>query len=135
MPNPFSVQPPASVTLDDEMIEYSDGTVLTRLLITVGVSPDKFVENYEVQIKQTLDADGNAVTDSFREIATGKILTYQHLNVIDAATYEIRVRAVNTINAKSTFVSATRKIIGATDTPSDVSDFNISMTGSITKCR
>ena len=124
LPNPFSVQPPASVTLDD------DGTVLTRLLITVGVSPDKFVENYEVQIKQTLDANGNAVTDSFREIATGKILTYQHLNVIDAATYEVRVRAVNTINAKSTFVSATRKIIGATDTPSDVSDFNISMTGS-----
>ena len=130
LPNPFSVQPPASLTLDDEMIEYSDGTVLTRLLITVGVSPDKFVENYEVQIKQTLDANGNAVTDSFREIATGKILTYQHLNVIDAATYEVRVRAVNTINAKSTFVSATRKIIGATDTPQSVSDFNISMTGS-----
>ncbi len=130
LPNPFSVQPPASLTLDDEMIEYSDGTVLTRLLITVGVSPDKFVENYEVQIKQTLDANGNAVTDSFREIATGKILTYQHLNVIDAATYEVRVRAVNTINAKSTFVSATRKIVGATDTPQSVSDFNISMTGS-----
>ena len=130
LPNPFSVQPPASVTLDDEMIEYSDGTVLTRLLITVGVSPDKFVDKYEVQIKQTLDADGNSVTDSFREIATGKILTYQHLNVIDEATYEVRVRAVNTIDAKSTFVSATRKIIGATDTPSDVSDFNISMIGS-----
>ena len=89
MPNPFSVQPPASVTLDDELIEYSDGIVITRLLITVGASPDKFVENYEVQIKQTLDQNGNAVTDSFREIATGKILTYQHLNVIDEATYQV----------------------------------------------
>ena len=83
LPNPFSVQPPASISLDDELIEYADGIVITRLLITVGASPDKFVDNYEVQIKQTLDPDGNSVSDSFREIATGKILSYQHLNVID----------------------------------------------------
>ena len=130
LPNPFSVSPPASVSLDDELVEYADGIVITRLLITVGVSPDKFVDNYEVQIKQTLDPDGNAVTDSFREVATGKTLNYQHLNVIDEATYQVRVRAVSTIGSKSTFVSATRKIIGATDTPADVSDFNISMVGS-----
>jgi len=129
LPNPFSVQPPASVSLDDELIEYADGIVITRLLITVGVSPDKFVENYEVQIKQTLDPDGNAVSDSFREIATGKILNYQHLNVIDEATYQIRVRAINTINAKSTFVSATRKIVGGVDVPSDVEDFAVELHG------
>ena len=130
LPNPFSVQPPASVTLDDELIEYADGIVITRMLITVGVSPDKFVENYEVQIKQTLDPNGNAVSDSFREIATGKILNYQHLNVIDEATYQVRVRAVNTINAKSTFVSATRKIVGGVEVPSDVEDFAVEMHGS-----
>ena len=55
LPNPFSVSPPASVSLDDELIEYADGIVITRLLITIGVSPDKFVDNYEVQIKQTKD--------------------------------------------------------------------------------
>ena len=129
LPNPFTVQPPASVTLDDELIEYADGIVITRLLITVGVSPDKFVDKYEVQIKQTLDPDGNAVSDSFREIATGKILTYQHLNVIDEATYQVRVRAINTIDAKSTFVSATRKIVGGVDVPSNVEDFAVEMHG------
>ena len=129
LPNPFSVQPPASVTLDDELIEYADGIVITRLLITVGASPDKFVDNYEVQIKQTLDQNGAAVTDSFREIATGKILSYQHLNVIDEATYQIRVRAVNTIGAKSTFVSATRKIVGGVEAPSNVEDFAVEMHG------
>jgi hypothetical protein len=130
LPNPFSVQPPASVSLDDELIEYSEGIVITRLLITVGVSPDKFVDKYEVQIKQTLDTDGNAVTDSFKEIATGKILTYQHLNVIDKATYQVRVRAINTIDSKSTFVSATRKIVGATEPPADVTNFSVNMLGS-----
>tara|TARA_R100000654_G_scaffold40062_1_gene65981 strand:- start:3139 stop:6096 length:2958 start_codon:yes stop_codon:yes gene_type:complete len=130
LPNPFSVQPPASVTLDDELVEYSEGIVITRLLITVGASPDKFVDNYEVQIKQTLDIDGNAVTDSFKEVATGKILSYQHLNVIDKATYQVRVRAVSSIGSKSTFVSATRLIIGATEPPADVKNFSVNMLGS-----
>ena len=90
LPNPFSVQPPASLTLSDELIEYADGIVITRLLITIGASTDRFVDNYEVQIKQTLDPDGNSVSDEFREIAVGKILQYQHLNVIDGATYQSR---------------------------------------------
>ena len=59
LPNPFSVLPPASITLTDELIEYADGIVITRLLITIGASTDLFVDNYEVQIKQTLDPDGN----------------------------------------------------------------------------
>ena len=130
LPNPFSVQPPASITLDDELIEYADGIVITRMLISVGASPDKFVDNYEVQIKQTLDPKGNAVSDSFREISTGKILSYQHLNVIDEATYQVRVRAVNTIGTKSTFISATRKIVGGVEVPSDVEDFAVEMHGS-----
>ena len=36
----------------------------------------------------------------------------------------------NALNVRSTFISATRLVVGATDTPSDVSDFNISMVGS-----
>ena len=130
LPNPFSVSPPASLTLSDEMIEYSDGTVITRLNIVVGASPDRFVEGYEVQLKQTLDANGNAVTEDFRLVGEGKTREYQVLNVIDGATYQVRCRCKNSLNVRSTFISSTRTIIGATDTPSDVADFNISMIGS-----
>tara|TARA_R100000654_G_scaffold56512_1_gene82933 strand:+ start:118 stop:3126 length:3009 start_codon:yes stop_codon:yes gene_type:complete len=129
LPNPFSILPPASVSLDDELIEYADGIVITRLIITVGASLDNFVDNYEVQIKQTKDQNGNSVTDSFREIAVGKILEYQHLNVIDAAEYQVRVRAVNTLGVKSTFVSATRTIVGGVEVPSNVEDFAVEMHG------
>ena len=129
LPNPFSVSPPASVTLDDELIEYADGIVITRLIITIGASPDNFVDNYEVQIKQTKDQDGNSVTDSFREIAVGKILEYQHLNVIDGAEYQVRARAVNTLGVKSTFVSATRVIVGGVEVPSNVQDFAVELHG------
>ena len=129
LPNPFSVSPPASISLDDELIEYADGIVITRLLITIGVSPDSFVDNYEVQIKQTKDQNGATVTDSFREIAVGKILEYQHLNVIDGAEYQVRVRAVNTIGSKSTFISTTRTIVGGVEAPSNVEDFAVEMHG------
>ena len=129
LPNPFSVLPPASLTLTDELIEYADGIVITRLLITIGASTDLFVDNYEVQIKQTLDPDGNAVSDDFREIAVGKILQYQHLNVIDGATYQVRVRAVNTIGSKSTFISTTRAIVGGVEPPSNVEDFAVELHG------
>ena len=40
LPNPFVVQPPASVTLSDQLIEYNDGTVIVALDISVGASPD-----------------------------------------------------------------------------------------------
>lgn len=130
LPNPFSILPPASVTLDDDLVEYNDGTVITRLKITVGASTDNFVDNYEVQVKQTLDKDDNAVVDDFREIATGKILEYQLLNAIDGATYQVRVRAVNSLGVKSTYVSGTRKIIGATEPPENITAFGLSMVGS-----
>ena len=130
LPNPFNVQPPASVNLDDDLVEYSDGTVLTRLLITVGASTDQFVEDYEVEVKQTLDKNGNAVTEDYKLVGEGKATNYQVLNVIDEATYSVRVRAINGLGVRSTFTTETRKIIGATETPEDVSDFNISMVGS-----
>jgi len=130
LPNPNSVQPPASLTLDDELIEYNDGTVITRLTALVGASTDAFVEQYQVEAKQTLDRDGNAVTDDFRLIGQGVALEYQLLNVVDGGTYEVRTRAVNSLSVKSTYVTATRTIIGSTAIPDNVDDFNISMVGS-----
>jgi len=130
LPNVFSVQPPASVTLDDDLIEYNDGTCITRLTVNLTASPDAFVDQYEVEVKQTLDADGNAVSDDYRVIGRGIALNYELLNAIDGATYSVRARAINTLGVRSTYTTATRLIIGATATPSDVSAFNLSIIGS-----
>ena len=123
LPNPFVIQPPASLTLSDEMIEYSDGTVITRLNILVGASPDSFVSNYQVEAKKTSESD-------FKIISTGSQLNHELLNVVDGIEYSVRVKAINSFGVSSSFISSTRTIVGATDTPSDVSDFNISMVGS-----
>ena len=122
LPNPFSVQPPASVTLSDELIEYNDGTVIVAMNITIGATPDKFIDFYQVEYKLSTDSD-------FIIYAQGSGLNHRVLNVIDQQTYDVRVKAVNTTGVSSTFVSASRKIVGAIDPPSDVEDLSCNITG------
>ncbi len=123
LPNPFVIQAPASVTLTDEMIEYADGVVLTRLNILIGASSDAFVQYYQVEAKLSTETD-------FKIISNGQQLRHELLNVIDDATYNVRVKAINSFGVSSTYTSSSRKIIGATEIPSDVDDLSVSMVGS-----
>jgi len=116
LPNPFSVSAPASVTLDDQLIQYSDGVVITALDVTIGASPDSFVDYYQVEYKLSTDTD-------YIIAGQGKGLSQRILNVIDDRTYNVRVKAFNTLGVGSTYTSATRTIIGGTALPSDVDDF------------
>ena len=122
LPNPFTIQPPASVTLSDTLIEYNDGTVIVALDVSIGASVDNFVDYY--QVEQKLSTDSNFII-----YAQGKGLNHRVLNVIDQQTYDVRVKAVNTLGVSSTYVSASRKIVGAIDPPSDVEDLSCNITG------
>ena len=52
------------------------------------------------------------------------------LNVIDDIEYTVRVKAINSFGVSSSYTSASREIVGATDIPSDVDDLSVSMVGS-----
>src|SRR6056300_934206 len=122
LPNPFTIQPPASVTLDDTLIEYNDGTVIVALDVTIGASTDKFIDYYQVEYKLSTDSN-------FIIYAQGSGLNHRVLNVIDQQTYDVRVKAVNTLGVSSTYVSASRTIIGAIEPPADVEDFSCNIVG------
>ena len=122
LPNPNSVQPPASVTLDDELIEYNDGTVIVALNINIGASTDSFVDYYQVEYKKSTDSD-------YIIYAQGSGLKHRVLNVIDQDTYDVRVKAVNTLGVSSSYVTAQRTIVGAIAPPSDVEDFSCNIVG------
>ena len=122
LPNPFVVQPPASVTLSDQLIEYNDGTVIVALDVAIGASTDKFIDYYQVEYK--LSTDSNYII-----YAQGSGLNHRVLNVIDQSTYDVRVKAVNTVGVSSSYVSAQRKIVGAIAPPSDVTDFSANVSG------
>jgi hypothetical protein len=122
LPNPFSVSAPASVTLDDQLIEYSDGVVITALDVTIGASPDNFVDYYQVEYKLSTDTD-------YIVSAQVKGLFHRILNVVDGLTYNVRVKAFNTLGVQSTYTSATRTIVGGIAPPSDVQDFSCNIIG------
>jgi len=122
LPNPFTIQPPASVTLDDTLIEYNDGTVIVALDVTIGASPDSFVDYYQVEYKLSTDSD-------FIIYAQGSGLNHRVLNVIDQSIYDVRVKAVNSFGVSSTYVSAQRTIVGAVEPPEDVQDFSCNIVG------
>ena len=122
LPNPNSVSAPASVTLDDQLIEYSDGVVITALDVTIGASPDSFVDYYQVEYKLSTDTD-------YIIAGQGSGLTQRILNVKDGFTYNVRVKAFNTLGVSSTYTSATRTIIGGIAPPSDVTDFSCNIIG------
>jgi hypothetical protein len=124
LPNPFTVQPPSSVTLADELISYNDGTVIVAMNITIGASPDQFVREYQVEYKRT--ADSNFIVHSRGTVD----LFHRVLNVISGDNYTVRVKAINSLGVESTNVTATRDIIGEIDPPSDVQDFAINIVGS-----
>jgi hypothetical protein len=116
LPNPNSVSAPASVTLNDQLVLYSDGVVITALDVTISASPDSFVDYYQVEYKLSTDTD-------YIIHGQGKGLFQRILNVIDDRTYNVRVKAFNTLGVGSTYTSATRTIVGGTALPSDVDDF------------
>ena len=122
LPNPFVIQPPASVTLSDTLVEYNDGTVIVALDVTIGASPDSFVDFYQVEYK--LSTDSNFIIGS-----RGSSLNHRILNVIDQKVYDVRVKAVNTQGVSSSFVTAQRTIVGAIAPPSDVENFTCNVSG------
>ena len=122
LPNPFSVSAPASITLSDELIEYSEGIVITRLNIVIGASPDKFVQYYVVEAKKSTETN-------FKIIGQGTELNYELLNVVDDITYEVRCRAISSLGVSSSTITSSRKIIGATEPPEDVKNFSVNMLG------
>jgi len=121
LPNPNTVQAP-TLTVGDTLIEYNQ-TPLIALDITIGASADAFVDYYQVEYK--LSTDSNYII-----YAQGSLLNHRVLNVKEQATYDVRVKAVNTLGVSSTYVSGQRVIIGSTEPPSDVTDFSCNIIGS-----
>jgi hypothetical protein len=123
LPNPFSVTAPVSVTLDDQLIEYSDGVVITALDVTIGASLDSFVDYYQIEYKLSADTD-------YIIFGQGRGLIHRILNVIDGELYSVRVKAVNTLGVSSSYTTATRTIVGGLLPPADVEDFACNIIGS-----
>ena len=129
LPKSTSVSAPTAITLTDELVSYNDGTVIVKLVIELTEATDNFTELYEIEIKQLTDADGVAVTDDFKQIGRGARLSYEFLNVIDKASYQVRARGVNIYGVNSSTITATHTVIGLSAPPPNVENFACNIVG------
>lgn len=129
LPKSTSVSAPTAITLTDELVSYNDGTVIVKLVIELTAATDNFTELYEIEIKQLTDADGNAVTDDFKQIGRGARLSYEFLNVIDKASYQVRARGVNIYGVNSSTITADHTVIGLSAPPPNVENFACNIVG------
>ena len=130
LPKATQVSPPQAIALSDELVEYNDGTVIVKLVIDITAATDNFTELYEVEIKQTKDANGNAVTQDYVNIGRAARTKFEFLNVIDKASYKVRVRGVNIYGVFSASLeSSEHEVIGLTAPPADVENLSINIVG------
>lgn len=125
LPDPTSVAAPSNLVLSSgtsELYVRNDGTVQTRLHLTWTASPSEFVQfggSYEIQFKRTSDATwGNSYS------VPGVQTNHYILDVQDGVSYDVRIRAVNTLAYASSWVTVTgHVVIGKTAPPADVTGF------------
>jgi hypothetical protein len=122
LPDPFTCNPPADITISDELIPYSDGNVLVALNIEITPSTDNFVFDYQIEYKKSDETD-------YKVHAKGSQLLQRVLNVIDKQTYNVRVKAINQLGVSSSYVYKSYTVVGFSALPSDVEDFTINVIG------
>lgn len=119
LPDPFSPSAP-TLSVSDALTTFNQEAI-TVLQATVS-STDSFVDQFEVQAKQSTATD---------YISMGRATDnkYELVNVQDNVVYDVRARAITTLGTKSAYSSVEHLVIGKTAPPQDVQDFSVNIVG------
>jgi len=119
-PDPFSVEAP-SIEHEDELISLFDGSVVSKLTVTVN-SNDRFVNEYEVQIKRQTDS-------AFTTIGRSTNKVFERYPVIEGEIYDVRARAINSLGVSSAYTTSQHEVNSAFEPPDDVTGYTIDVVG------
>lgn len=111
LPDPFTVGVVSNITVTETTTLGSDGTVIPTGLIEWDTSYDKLVNQYEIQYKLTSEAD-----TEFKSIFTS-VPKYEFYNAEVGISVTIRIRAINSLNVKGAFTTATFTVNGDVTAP------------------
>ena len=121
LPNPLNVNPPTSfvVTSSNEFLVAGNGQVTTRLKLTWVPPADTFVKTSgRIEIQYKKDAEVNWLE---APSAPGAATTTWLSPIQPGGTYDIQIRAVNSLEIKSSWVQASNHV-AASPSFSDNSD-------------
>ena len=109
LPDPYSVVAPTSFVVVETTYLSSDGTLVPEIKITWTASADAFVDYYEFEFKKS--------ADSVYQSAIAYQPVYVNTFGVIGTTYNIRVRAVNSLGVTSSFLTSSYTVVGDTTAP------------------
>ena len=109
LPDPFDVAPPTNLSLTETTTLASDGTVAPALLATWTAADDSFVDLYDVVLENTTDS----TSASYQTNDTQFLLA----PVIVTKSYLVKVRSVNSLGIRSSFITQSYTPGGDTTAP------------------
>lgn len=117
LPDPKTVTAPVITSITSEAVNVTEGNLNVTMTVKLRNTPDFFVDKFEVVYKKS--------TDSIYKSAGISSATVREISVESGVTYNVKVRAINSLNYKSAFVAEDHYVIGFTDPPADVTNLSI----------
>ena len=117
LPDPTTVQAPVLTSITDTAVNVTEGNLNVIMTVTFRGTSDFFVDKYEVIYKKS--------TDSIYKSAGLSSNTVREIPVESEATYNVKVRAINSLNYKSAYVAGDHYVVGFADPPAQVTNFAI----------
>ncbi len=108
------------LTVTDELRIVNEEAV--SVLLAEVSSSNNAVSQFEVQAKKSTDAN-------FVTMGKGGTGRYELLSVEDGVVYDVRARAINALNVRSSFTTQSHQVVGKTLPPADVTNFQVNIIG------
>jgi len=121
LPDPTTVPTVGITEVTDELIELTDGSIVSKLNIEVA-SDYPFSVEFEVQLKLSSET-------KYRSLGFSKNTSFEKFPVKEGQVYNIRARAINSFGAKSSFTTVNHTVFSAFTPPADITDYSIELSG------
>ena len=117
LPDPKTVNAPVIASVTSEAVNVTEGNLNVIMTVSLRNTPDFFVDKYEVVYKKS--------TDSIYKSAGISSNTVREIPVESGVTYNVKARAINSLNYKSAYVAEDHYVVGFTDPPANVADLSV----------
>ena len=120
LPDPFSVPAVSGLALTSgtsELLRLADGSVISRIRVGWTAPTEVYAQKgqVEVQTQATTDLGWSPVDIVAAELGVAWVSPVQ-----DSASYNVRIRAINSIGVRGAWSQGTVQVVGKTAPPSDV---------------
>lgn len=120
LPDPFSVPTITGLTLTSgtsELLRLGDGSIISRIKASWSQPTDAFAQKGQVEVQFKKSADSTWIPG---DVIPGDLTASWIAPVEDDASYNVRVRSVNTIGVRGTWTQASVTVVGKTAPPANV---------------